>query len=280
MGVRIGLDMGGSTWKLVAQDAASRAAVDVRSGDGLMQVPAGAADVARVFRTFLARLGARPADVDEVALVGVGADAVDQTVLGVPVRRVEEFSAVGVGGRALAGCERCVVMSMGTGTSLVVADARGCRHLGGSGVGGRALQGLAHALLGVDDARELAAIARTGDRTSVDLLVRDLTTQGVAGLTGDLTAANFGKLVGGGAAPDPADLASALVNAVFETLGMMAVFACKGTDLHDVVLVGTLARLPQAREVMDGLGELHGLRMHVPELAPYATAVGALAAGR
>ena len=61
-------------------------------------------------------------------------------IYGIPTEQVEEFTAVGVGGLALSGVEKAVVVSMGTGTAFVWAQRGGeVRHLCGSGVGGGTL---------------------------------------------------------------------------------------------------------------------------------------------
>ena len=72
-----------------------------------------------------------------IALTGVGASYIDDDIYGIPTEKVEEFTAVGVGGLALSGQDRAVVVSMGTGTAFIWAEkGKPVRHLCGSGVGG------------------------------------------------------------------------------------------------------------------------------------------------
>ena len=72
-----------------------------------------------------------------------------------------------------------------------------------------------------------------------------------------------------------ADLAVGVLNMVFQTIGMMAVFACRNEDMKDVVLTGTLSQVPQAQQVFQALRKMHGVNFIIPKNAIYATATGA-----
>ena len=52
-------------------------------------------------------------------------------------------------------------------------------------------------------------------------------------------------------------------------------FACKNTDIKEIVVTGTVATLPQAQKYLDGVGMLHGIKFTIPEKAAFATAIGA-----
>ena len=56
-----------------------------------------------------------------------------------------------------------IVVSMGTGTSLVQCDKEGIRHIGGIGIGGGTLQGLARVMLKTDDIKQISLLAAEGD---------------------------------------------------------------------------------------------------------------------
>ena len=274
----LGIDIGGSTTKVVVLGDGARACV-VPEVLACLQAPRAcgvpaAEQAAELAREALAQAGAA---VVRVAATGVGAPGMPGELFGAPVACVGEFAAVAVGGMALAypagaAPTDALVVSAGTGVALVrVRDGR-AEHLGGSGVGGKFLTGLGRLLLGTDDAAVIAGLAARGDRGKVDLQVGDLCPEGIPGLPANLTAANFGAAQIGA---EREDVAAALTNAVFETIGMMAVFACKAAGIRDVVLTGTLATLPGMREVADVLGELHDLRFVIPDHAAFATATGA-----
>lgn len=282
--VCLGIDLGGSSFKVAAVAADRRGGVPSDPGLwGLARSDAGdPAAVGPLVDRTLAALGADPARVGLVALTGVGAAALLKAARDGGVAhagflssctRVPEFQAVGRGGLFTCRVRRAVVMSAGTGTSLVLAGPGGTEHLGGSGVGGGFLCGACAAATGEADFPQIQRLSARGDRRRVDLMVGDLLSEPVPGLRDDLTAANLGRA---GRDSDPADLASGLANAVFETTGMMAVMACKGTDVRDVCAIGSLAASPQARQVYATLADLHGLRFHVPERPAYAAAMGAV----
>ena len=73
----------------------------------------------------------------------------------------------------------------------------------------------------------------------------------------------------------PEDLAVGVLNMVFQTIGMMAVFACRNEDMKDVVLTGTLSQVPSAKKVFQMLHTMHGINFIIPKNALYATATGA-----
>ena len=89
---------------------------------------------------FLTSNGLSLGDVRRVVLTGVGASYVDGDVFGLPTCRVDEFQASGTGALALSGQTSGVVVTMGTGTAFLWAEAgKEVRHLCGSGIGGGTL---------------------------------------------------------------------------------------------------------------------------------------------
>jgi hypothetical protein len=65
---------------------------------------------------------------------------------------------------------------------------------------------------------------------------------------------------------------------IFESIGMMAIFAALNGTVHDVVLTGsltTIARAVNAERAFVILSEIFGPRFHIPTDAIYATALGA-----
>ena len=86
-------------------------------------------------------------DVEQVMLTGVGAAYIDEPVYGIPTQKVDEFIADGLGARFESGLSKAIVVSMGTGTSFVQCDGDDIHHIGGIGIGGGTLQGLARVML-------------------------------------------------------------------------------------------------------------------------------------
>ena len=56
---------------------------------------------------------------------------------------------------------------------------------------------------------------------------------------------------------------------------LVAVFACRNTDIKTIVATGSVATLPQAEELLGAVGNLCGVKFIIPKEAQYATAIGA-----
>lgn len=267
MGITVGIDIGGSTTKIVGIDGGKiLTPMMVRASDPV-------ASLFGAFGKFVDENSLSIADVEKVALTGVGASSVSKRIYGIPTYIVEEFRANGLGGLHLSGLDEAVIVSMGTGTAFVRAEKNGdISHIGGSGVGGGTVLGLSDHLINIRSFDVLTDLAAEGDLTQVDLTVGDISRGEIATLPPFTTASNFGKHTD---LAEKADLARAVFNLVFQTIGIMAVFAAKRFGSGEAVLIGNLANIPFCREVMDALEKLHDFRFIIPEHAEHGTAVGA-----
>lgn len=211
-------------------------------------------------------------DVSAIALTGIGAPKIGGVLCGRTTYMVGEFDAMAAGVRQLTGLTDMLVVSLGTGTAFVRVTGDRFAHLGGSGVGGGTLLGLSRLLCGTNDAEQLAQLALRGDLSNIDLTIGDVTDHEIPNLPPHTTAANLAK-----ASPDTAivDRAAGILNLLFQTIGMMSVFALKDSGVSDAVLIGTAATLPQAVSALKLVQGLHGIRFHIPQYAPYAVAIGA-----
>ena len=251
-------------------------AVALRGGALTGSATAGGEDAVGAAREALEELLSRAGlTADEprwIAATGTRLGSVEEKRLGLPLRKVDEFQAIGRGGLQLSGLPRALVVSMGTGTAFVAAERGLARHLGGTALGGGTLQGLGQRILGTGEVGAIAAMAASGSLGRVDLTVADIAAGAISDLAPDLTAANFGKLDPGAA---EADLALGLVNLVVQNIALMASFVARGVALHDIVLVGRLALLPQTAGMVGRVGDLTGNDFVIPEGGDYATAIGA-----
>lgn len=217
--------------------------------------------------------------IDHISATGTHANLVKDNILGIPTRIVPEIESIGRGGLALSGLKEALVVNTGTGTTYIDASPEGFRHLGGTGVGGGTLTGLGHSLLGCSSVHEIVRMASRGKLENVDLLIGDVTDQEMEHLPPCLTAANFGKLAHPlykekAALAGKEDLALALINLVLQVIGSMAVMICKSCLKVNVVLVGSLTRLPQAKDVYSMFSNVYGLQFIVPPFAAFGTALG------
>ena len=267
MSVILGIDIGGSTTKIVGlrTDGSVISMLRVRAEDQVTSLYGALGNYLTSNRLSLN-------EVRRVVLTGVGASYVEGDIYGLPTCKVDEFSATGTGALALSGQSSAVVVSMGTGTAFLWASPDGIRHLCGSGIGGGTLGGLCRKLVGMERFGQIKKLAESGDLNQVDLTMKDITVHAAPTLDPDMTAANFGNLAEDAA---PADLAAGVVNLVLQAIGTMTVLACQCCDSKTVVLTGSMTTLPQAVTNFQLFEKLYGIRYIIPENATFATAIGA-----
>ena len=276
MSVVIGIDIGGSTTKIVGFE--SKGAQRRLLSPFLVSAADPVTSMYGAFGRFLSENELALADVCRVMMTGVGSSYYSKSIYGLPSRGVQEFFATGSGGLYLSGLSEAITVSMGTGTAIVHARQGGeMRYLGGTGVGGGTLLGLAKRLCGIETVEHLDLLAAEGDLSRVDLRIGDFArTAPIETMSAELTAANFGKV------SDMAtkeDMALGLFNMVYETVGMMAIFAARGAGIRDIVLTGNLAVTRYASILFPRLSELFGVNFIIPERAQFATVIGTALAG-
>lgn len=209
---------------------------------------------------------------------GGGAVALGPEIAGVPVRHVSEFEAWGHGAPVVAAGEgvrlprRYLLVSLGTGTSVLAVDDGRIRRVGGTALGGGTVLGLGRLVLGVDTFADLAALAAGGDRRRVDLLVGDVYRGTASTIASDLTASSFAKL----ASTRPEDLAHALMGLVGENVALICGGLAHDADVDAVVYCGsTLAGNPALRAIVEEITARFGHRPLFLERGAYCAAVGA-----
>ncbi len=267
MRIVIGIDVGGSTTKIVGYTDTGKLVGVLKVGAEDPQTSAYGA-----FGKFVTENKLALSDIARIILTGVGSSLFTKDFYGIPTQTVDEFLAIGLGGLELSGKKEGLIVSMGTGTAFVRAGAEGIVHIGGSGVGGGTVVGLCGKMCGATSFKTITELAKTGTLDKVDLNIKDISTTEIPTLPPDTTASNFGKMEDGATADD---ITLGILNMTFQTIGMLAVFACRNDRVKDVVLTGTLSQVPFAKKVFDALYKMHGVRFIIPENALYATATGA-----
>lgn len=272
----IGIDLGGSTTKIVGfdTDCCQSRLIDplfVRATDPITAVYG-------AFGKFLDTNNFSLEDIAKVMVTGVGASYMTKPLYGLPCEKVPEFSANGLGGLYLSGLDRALITSCGTGTSLVYAE-RGMepKYLGGTGVGGGTLVGLSKKMLNMDNVEHISELAKNGSLFNIDLKIKDITKSDILPGFGDImTASNFGSV------SDLAtreDIALGIINMVFETIGMVSIFGARNYNLRDIVLTGNLSAVAQAPQVFDTLNKMFDMNFIIPANSSFGTVIGAALMG-
>lgn len=261
----LGIDIGGTTTKIAGfRETGVCGVVSVQADDPVTSASG-------ALGKFIDEFSLKLKDIDKIAVTGVGADFLGRELFGIPLKRVPEFTAIGLGGLFIAGLKRALVVSTGTGTAIVIAHGREVRHLGGSGVGGGTLIGLSRYILNTTDFQNIVDLADKGNLGNIDLNISDISKVEVGDIPLSATASNFGKHSD---KASQADLAIGLINLVCQSIGMMCVFASREENVDQIVLTGKLFRLPQAGDIFNRLGKLFGKQFIIPDYAEYSTAVG------
>ncbi|MEG0457188.1 MAG: pantothenate kinase, partial [Oscillospiraceae bacterium] len=142
----------------------------------------------------------------------------------------------------------------------------------GTGVGGGTLLGLSRLMLNMDDFNHIIELANDGDLNKIDLSVNDITKSAVSNLSPETTASNFGKISD---LAEKSDIALGIINLIFQSIGMLSVFACKSSVINDVVLTGNLTQITQAKTIFDTLNKIYKINFIIPKNAEFSTALGA-----
>jgi type II pantothenate kinase len=262
----IGIDVGGSTTKIVGlHDDSIFSPLLVKANDPI-------ASIYGAFGKFMSANKLNLKDIDRIMVTGAGSSYVSEALYGIPTGKVDEFHAIGKGGLFLTKLDRAIIVSMGTGTAYVIADQDGEKHIGGTGVGGGTLLGLSNKMLNVRHFDDLIGMAQGGNLANVDLNISDITQDRLETLPPEITASNFGKISD---LATKSDIALGIINLVFQTIGMIAIFASRIHDTRDIVLTGNLTNVPQSKDIFNTLQKLYNVRFHTPGNAEFATATGA-----
>ena len=278
MSVIVGIDVGGSTTKIVGiKKNAERwkliAPQQVTANDPVTAVYG-------AFGKFTDENGLKIEDISRVMMTGVGSSYVKRNLYGLDCRMVEEFDSIGKGGLYLSGLSDALIVSMGTGTAVVHAKQNGeTKYLGGTGVGGGTLMGLSKLLTKAESVEHIAEYAEGGDLGKIDLRIKDITAkEALSALSKDMTMANFGNVSD---LADKNDLALGVLNLVFETVGMVSVFAARSVGVTDIVLTGNVTELDYCKRKFDEFnGMNYGVRFVIPEYSRFATVIGTALLGR
>ena len=271
----VGIDVGGSTTKIGGFDVSSGTPeliepLFVRAADPITSVYG-------AFGKFTDVNALDLADICRVMVTGVGSSHMTRPIYSLPCEIVPEFRCIGLGGLYLSGLERAIVVSLGTGTALVLSErGKEPEHLGGTGVGGGTLVGLSKKLLDMDTIDHIAELAKDGDLSRVDLRINDISAANVGRLTETMTASNFGNVSD---LATKADIALGIINMVFETVGMVSMFAGRNHGIRDIVLTGNMTTVPQAKPIFTGLNAMFDMNFIIPERSQFGPVIGAALSG-
>ena len=124
MGIVIGIDVGGSTTKIVGvEDKKIKNPMFVKATDPVTSLFG-------AFGKYIYDNNISLSNIEKVILTGVGSAYIDQPLYGLPTAKTDEFLANGLGAQYNTGLDSLLVVSMGTGTSFVKVQGSTVEHIG------------------------------------------------------------------------------------------------------------------------------------------------------
>lgn len=211
-------------------------------------------------------------EIEKIVITGVGSSKINNNIFGIPTKKIDEITAVGIGGMYLAKQDNIIITNIGTGTVIIEANREKIIHYGGSGVGGGTIVGLSKKMLGIENIDTVVNMASLGDLGKVDLLLEDITDKNVSFLDRETTAANFGKML---ETSGKSDIALGILNMVYQVIGVLSVFAARSKNITKVVVTGNGSGNPIGQNILASVTKMYGVTFEYPEDAEYATAIGA-----
>ena len=263
----IGIDVGISTTKIVGIDEKGMviSPIRIKATDPITSLYG-------AFGKYLHDNKIKLDEIEHVMLTGVGAAYIDEHIYGLPTSKSEEFIADGLGAKYESKLDRMIVVSMGTGTSLVKCGGENIKHIGGIGIGGGTLAGLSRIMLKTDDIKQITNLAKDGDVSKINLLIKDISAKPLPGLPMSAVASLFSNAKTNASRED---IAKGLIWMVLQCIGSATILSSLESGIKDFVLIGNLSLLPLCREVYPAMEKVYGVRFHVPKYSEFCTAIGA-----
>ncbi|UVI29500.1 type II pantothenate kinase [Paenibacillus spongiae] len=171
-----------------------------------------------------------------------------------------------------------LVTNVGTGTSIHHVTDRHQKRIGGTGVGGGTMMGLAQLLTGITDYEQIVRLAAKGARDRIDLKVSHIYEGAEPPIPGDLTASNFGHLLPSAslASLSQEELLAAVIGLVGETVATTSVLAAGQCGVSSVIFIGSsFLRNNLLKEVVIRYTKLRGGNPLFLRNGEYCGAVGA-----
>ncbi|MEH7245790.1 type II pantothenate kinase [Neobacillus niacini] len=170
--------------------------------------------------------------------------------------------------------ENYLIVNIGTGTSWHVVKGDKAERILGSGIGGGTFTGLGSLLTQGQDYHQLTDLAKIGNKSNVDMLVKDIYESVETPINGELTAANFAK--GNKLKHTEADQLASLSNMIAETIVLLTSQAAAIHQVKYAVIIGSaIVDNPSLKSGLDFYMDMVGLTTVFLEKGEYCGAIGA-----
>lgn len=187
-------------------------------------------------------------DIDEIGLTGGRTEQIKMMLdKANSIHYLVEFEATLKGVRYQLEKEghhfnNSIITNIGTGTSIHYMDEEKHMRIGGTGVGGGTLIGLALLTTGIHNYEDILKLAKKGNRQGIDLLVQDI-YQGMDSpieLKPTLTASNFGKVgIKEVTQYETEDVLATVQGLVGEVITTLSIQLANQMDTEHIIYIGT-----------------------------------------
>jgi type II pantothenate kinase len=208
--------------------------------------------------------------VEKIVVTGGKSKFLPDIINNIPIIKIDELEAIANFLKSKK-VDRGLVVSIGTGTPFVNVDKSTISHVGGTGIGGGTIIGLASRLLNISDITEVNLLAQKGQKTNVNITVKDIVGSGIGIMPETATASNFGKIGG-----DIEDIAAGIFSLVAESIGVMVALASKLTNQQTIIFVGKTIESSILRDYLSTTLSLYGFTCIFEKKPAYSGVLGAL----
>lgn len=263
----IGIDIGSTTTKIVGMDKQKtlKGTLKVTANDPITSATG-------ALGKYLIENGISISEVEHIYITGAGASHITANLFDIKTTKVNEIEAIGKGGLYLTNKDKVLITNIGTGTAIVEANQEKIIHVGGTGVGGGTIIGLASQMINVSGFQNIEEFAQNGNIHNVDLMISDISAEDIGFIKKDMTASNFAKIT---EFVEKEDIALGILNMVFQVVGMMSIFAAQSRDISSVTITGSVAKSNIALKTFKSISDIYGIGFLFPENGEFATAIGA-----
>lgn len=267
MKIRIGIDAGTTVTKLAAMKNGQlfdHLRVDSEPSD---------ADIHLLYELLVEKHHLTDEDIASINITGVGATGFTDKLGNIVPTYVHEFDADVAGAEYLAkGINDFLLISLGTGTTFLRVTDNKAHHIGGLGMGGGTVKGLAKYMTNSTNVYTLDNLAKSGSLSNVNFTMKDVSKATFEGLMEDLTASNFGKTY---IDAKIEDLAAGIYSLVLENCIQTGCMLAKQLDVNTIVLIGGLCNSGELDRCLKLFRMMYpDFNFIVSENGSYNTAIG------
>lgn len=216
--------------------------------------------------------------IEIVLLTGSGSSYFNDKFLNTNILNVDEFKCIAYGGLLLSRKDESIIVNLGTGTTIIYSDLHKIEYLGGTGLGGGTLVGLAHRFNNNLNINDIYKKIDNGNSHNVDLLISDISKYAISNLDMDITASNF---AGTYKQASDDDILAGFLKMITENIGLIIKHIKEKCDNKfrkniPIVVMGTFSVNNVVRKYLQFIQDFTKVKYEYidDKFSPYSTCIG------